>query len=354
MERVLVPPSASGKRVGEPYIVESFGGENIYLTGSPASARYVVTGKESENKFTILTSGGAHFPSPVPFHYHKYTHHDFLCVKGQIKVWLNDRCKILNPGDYASVAPGAIHGYQFLGDHTELFGIITPAGFEGMFRSFGQDYTGPMWPDVDIQKASEKLKSGVKSASTEFDVIPVKGHSLAEPEPWGNDESNILPGSQQPYFLQNGTGPSAVLGGTVIRPYVTGAESGNAFSLGTIEGSDYYETQVLSGGIQFPAVDHCLYVSDGFLEIKANGSDIFRIGAAEVAWLPAGTEFDIRVASKYVKFFVYSQPGGLVDLFYEAGKDKPHVGKRCMLPRAPTPFDRKGLLEFQTHFNFAL
>ncbi|KAF5005091.1 hypothetical protein FDECE_8411 [Fusarium decemcellulare] len=363
MERVLVPPSISGKQSlsGQPYIVDSFGGENVYIFGSPSSVRHLVTGRETGNKFTIVTSGGTPFPSPVPSHYHKYTHHDFLCVKGQLKVWLNDRCKILNPGDYASVAPtrahdsqGTIHGYQFLGDHTEIFGIITPAGFEGMFRLLGQVYDGPMWPDDNIEKPGERLKSGAGAAATEFDVIPVPGHALAEPEPWSNEDGNALPGLQQPYFLRNGGGPSAVLGGTVIRRYVTAAESGNAFSLGTIEGSDSYETQVLSGGIQFPVIDHCIYVSDGFLEIKVGGSNPCRIGPTEVAWLPAGTRFDIRVASKYVKLFIYSQPGGLVDLLHEAGKDNPHIGLSCMLPRSPAPFERKKLLNLQGQFRFTI
>lgn len=219
-------------------------------------------------------------------------------IKSQLKVRLNDQCKILNPGDYASLAPasqnsrafvhhtdhfkGAIHAYQFIGDHTEIFGIITPAGFEHMFRGLGESYAGPMWPDADLERVAEKLNTGVANVMTEFDVIPMSNHKLVEPQPWSGSE-NQLPGSQKPYFLRNRTGPSAVLGGTVVRPYVTGAESGNRYSLATLEGSNQFETQVLSGGIRFPGVDHCFYVSDGYLEVTINDTDSSRIGPDEVA-----------------------------------------------------------------------
>ncbi|SCO91767.1 uncharacterized protein FRV6_15895 [Fusarium oxysporum] len=250
MERIVLPPSVAGKSstAKDPCIFESFAGDKVYVSGTPS--------------FTILTSGGQAFPSPVPTHYYKHTHHDFLCIKGQLKVWLNDQCKILNPGDYASVAP--------------------------------------------------------------------------------------------PYFLRNHTGPSAVLGGTAVCPYVTGAESGNRYSLATLEGSNQFETQVLSGGIRFPDVDHCFFVSDGYLEATINDTDSSRIGPGEVAWLPAGTHFDIKPVSSYSKVFMYSQPGGLGDLVYAAGKDKPHTGLNCMIPDSPSPFDREKLSQYKSEFKFDL
>ena len=101
MERLLLPPGNSEK----PYILEAFGGENIYVPTSAGTTRHLVTAKESKNAFLICGGGGVYTAYPVPFHYHSKTRHDFLCLKGQMKVWLNDQCRILNAGDYASVAP---------------------------------------------------------------------------------------------------------------------------------------------------------------------------------------------------------------------------------------------------------
>ncbi|ENH64855.1 Quercetin 2,3-dioxygenase [Fusarium oxysporum f. sp. cubense race 1] len=247
-------------------------------------------------KFTILTSGGQAFPSPVPTHYHKHTHHDFLCLKGQLKVWLNDQCKILNPGDYASVAPGAIRACQFIGDHTEIFGIITPAGFEHMFRGLGESYTGPMWPDADLERVAEKLNTGVANVMTEFDVIPcldLKSHTSCATE-----QDQVLFSAERSFVHMS---PEPNL-----------------------------ET------------------------VTINDTDSSRIGPGEVAWLPAGTHFDIKPVSSYFKVFMYSQPGGLGDLVYAAGKDKPHTGLNCMVPDSPSPFDREKLSQYKSEFKFDL
>ncbi|SCV52293.1 uncharacterized protein FFB14_12520 [Fusarium fujikuroi] len=88
---------------------------------------------------------------------------------------------------------------------TEVFTIITPAGFEHMFRALGEPYTGLIWSDADLERVTEKLNSGVANAMTEFDVIPMQSTS------------------------------SAVLGGTVVRPYVAEAKSGDIYSLTTLE-----------------------------------------------------------------------------------------------------------------------
>jgi hypothetical protein len=37
--------------------------------------------------------------------FHARTHDTFLCVRGTMKVWENDECRILGPGDFASVPP---------------------------------------------------------------------------------------------------------------------------------------------------------------------------------------------------------------------------------------------------------
>ncbi|KAG9501761.1 hypothetical protein J7337_007452 [Fusarium musae] len=296
----------------KPYIFETFSGGKVYVSGTPSVARFLLTGKETDGKFSILTSGGQVFPAPVPTHCHKHVHHDFLSIRGQSKVWLNDQCRVLSPENFASLAPNAVHAYQFIGDHTEIFSIISPAGFEHVFRGLGEPYTGPMWPDVDLERATEKLNSGVANVMTEFDVIPVPDHNLVRPQHWGGSECQ-LSGSHKPYFLRNCTGASTVLDGTVDRPYVTGAKSGNTYSLATLEGSSHFETQVLSGGIQFPYVDDCFFVFDGYFEVTVSDTDSSRIGPDEVAWLPAETHFDIKPASSYFKVFIYSQPGGLAD-----------------------------------------
>jgi hypothetical protein len=63
-----------------------------------------------------------------------------------------------------------------------------------MFRGLGEPYTGPMWPDADLERAIEKLNSGVANAMTEYNIIPVPNHKLVEPQLWGSSD-NQLPGN---------------------------------------------------------------------------------------------------------------------------------------------------------------
>lgn len=42
---------------------------------------------------------------PIIFHYHDEAHDIFLCTRGQMNVWADDRARTLNPGDMASVPP---------------------------------------------------------------------------------------------------------------------------------------------------------------------------------------------------------------------------------------------------------
>lgn len=51
---------------------------------------------------------------------------------------------------------------------------------------------------------------------------------------------------------------------------------------------------------------------------------------------------------------MYSQPGGLGDLVYAAGKDKPHTELNCMIPDSPSLFDREKLSQYKSKFKFDL
>jgi glyoxylate utilization-related uncharacterized protein len=91
-------------RVGEPYIISTQDGEIIYIPLSKSATRLLVTGKESDDAFAIVSSGGSQ-SDPIGFHYHKEAHDVFLCLQGNVNVWANDECRTLSAGDFASVPP---------------------------------------------------------------------------------------------------------------------------------------------------------------------------------------------------------------------------------------------------------
>ena len=100
LQRTDLPPGGPGK----PYVISSQDGEIIYIPLSKSATRLLVTGKESENAFAVVASGGSH-SDPIGFHYHRETHDVFLCLQGSINVWADDKCRTMTSGDFASVPP---------------------------------------------------------------------------------------------------------------------------------------------------------------------------------------------------------------------------------------------------------
>ena len=95
-----LPPYIPGK----PYVISTQDGEVIYIPLSKSATRLLVTGKETEDAFAIVGSGGS-ASDPIGFHYHREAHDVFLCLQGSINVWAGEKCRTMEAGDFASVPP---------------------------------------------------------------------------------------------------------------------------------------------------------------------------------------------------------------------------------------------------------
>ena len=94
------PPS----KPHETYTIPAYSGEVYTIPTSNSVMRLLVTGKETDGAFAVVTTGGTS-AAPIGFHYHREAHDVFLCLKGEINVWAGDRCRTLAGGDFASVPP---------------------------------------------------------------------------------------------------------------------------------------------------------------------------------------------------------------------------------------------------------
>lgn len=100
LQSLDIPPGHPGAA----YVLPALCGEIIYIPCSKSATRLLVTGKETDNAFAVVGTGGAQSP-PIGFHYHRQAHDVFLCLKGQVSVWANDKARTLSAGDFASVPP---------------------------------------------------------------------------------------------------------------------------------------------------------------------------------------------------------------------------------------------------------
>ncbi|KEF58625.1 uncharacterized protein A1O9_06551 [Exophiala aquamarina CBS 119918] len=324
---------------GRPYILESLCGEIIYIPLSKSATRLLVTGKESDNAFAIVGTGGAQ-GDPIGFHYHREAHDVFLCLKGSVNVWAGDQCRTLGPGDLASVPPGTIHQYQILGDYTEFVGLVVPGGWEEFFRFIGEPYSGPLFPLADERNIFEVLIPKLKAAADKFDMIPVRDHPAVQPQPWQDGHDNKLPGALEPYFLRAGTGLRYLVGGVVVSPLVGAAESAGRFSIACIEGSSWHKDPVLSETFQFSSVHHAIQVADGHLELTI-GDQQANLSAGETAYIPKTTSFSLRIVSRYIKFYTFVSGNGLIELLCQLGQ--PY--DQTIPPETPVSWGKKRVKE---------
>ena len=312
-----LPPYAPGK----PYVISSQDGEIIYIPLSKSATRLLITGKETEDAFAIVGSGGSQ-GDPIGFHYHREAHDVFLCLQGAINIWAGDQCRTMGPGDFASAPPGTIHQYQILGDHSEMIGLIIPGGWEEFFRFIGEPYSGPMWPMQDDRNFFEVLLPKLKQAAEKFDMVPCPQQKSFDPQPW-LESDNKLPGTLAPYFLKRGSGPAYVLGGLVCRPLITTAESNGKFAIGLVEGSCQHQGSDIftnsRGLLNFSAVHHAFYVVDGKVRIVADGGPTI-LCAGELAYLPKGTDISFQIMSRFARMYVFCNGGGLVETLQKLGE----------------------------------
>lgn len=315
IKRLELPPGDSGIT----YVTPFLSGEIIFIPCSNSATRLVVTGKETNNAFAIVGSGGT-AGNPIGFHFHKEAHDVFLCLKGYVNVWAGKKCRTMSSGDFASVPPGIIHQYQIIGDYTEFVGLIVPGGWEEFFRFIGEPYSGPLFPLSDDRNVFEVLIPKLKAAAEKFDMIPQPHHPHFDPQPWESDD-NSLPDGLEPYFLKNGSGPKFLVGGTLCRPLVTSTQSAGRFSIASIEGSSYHEVSLLGKGrtISFEDVHHCFQISDGSMYFEVDGVGA-HLATGETLFIPSGSKFGFSYAGRFAKAYVFSNGGGLVELMSKLGE----------------------------------
>lgn len=229
--------------------------------------------------------------------------------------------------------------------------MIVPGGWEEFFRFIGDPYAGPLFPLSDDRNVFEVLIPKLKAAAEQFDMVPCPRHTQFDPQPWQQDE-NQLPGACEPYFLRNDCGPKYVLGGTVVRPLATTAESGDKFSIASIEGSSYHSDEFVfanSLSIAFSKAHHCFQVSDGSVEFTVSGS-ITLLSPGETIYIPSGTGFRFDFTSKFAKTYVFSNGAGISELFCKLGQDY----APGLIPEEVAPWNAKNLHDLQQDYGYKL
>ncbi|KAH8646049.1 RmlC-like cupin domain-containing protein [Tricladium varicosporioides] len=306
-------------KTDQAYVLPCYSGELWTIPTSNSTMRLLVTGKETDNAFAVVGTGGT-FDKPIGFHYHKEAHDVFLCIQGKINVWANDKARSLGPGDFASVPPGTIHQYQIDSQHTEFIGLIIPGGWEEFFRFIGEPYSGPLFPTNDRRNPFEVLIPKLMAATEKFDMIPCRDKQQFDPQPWDGSE-NVLPGKCENggYFLKENSGEKFVVGGTVVRPLARREETNGRFSIYTLEGSSLHAGKGLGKTLEFKDTHHAFFVVEGQLKLSIDGQEV-KTTVGETTFVPAGTKWSFGVESSYARAYVFANGGGVGEILTKVGE----------------------------------
>ncbi|GAB7350202.1 hypothetical protein MBLNU459_g0862t1 [Dothideomycetes sp. NU459] len=303
-------------RPDESYIIPFMGGELWTIPASNSVLRLVVTEKESNGDFAVITTGGIG-DKPIGFHYHKEAHDVFLCQKGSINVWADDEARTLLPGDFASVPPGTVHQYQILGDHTEFVGLIIPGGWEEFFRFIGEPYSGSLFPTKDHRNPMEVLIPKLVQAAEKFDMIPKRDHKGGNPVLCSETDSQ-LPDSRKAFFLKADKGPRWAAGGLLVKPLARPTQTDGKFAIARIEGTNQVDSSALPE-LTFASSHHAFVIDQGSFSFKINGEQS-TAATGETVFVPAGVSFSIAATSRHAAAFVFTNSGGIVEVLIGAGK----------------------------------
>jgi len=301
------------------YHLPPYSGEIWTIPCSNSTLRMLVTGAETNNAFAVLGSAGT-FDRPIGFHYHKEAHDIFLCLKGKLNVWANDKARSLGPGDFASVPPGTIHQYQIDSAHVEFLGLIIPGGWEEFFRFIGEPWSGPLFPTHDDRNPFTTLVPKLMAATEKFDMIPVREKESFDPQPW-DDSDKSLPGKCKNggYFLKAGEGEKFIVGGMVVRPLATTKESDGKFSIFEIESSSHHTKTVPGKEFAFKDAHHAFQSVEGHMSLVIEGEKT-RVAAGETVFVPAGMKFKIEAESFYSRGYLFANGGGLGEVLMRLGE----------------------------------
>lgn len=198
---------------------------------------------------------------------------------------------------------------------------------------------------VDNRNPFEVLIPKLKAATEKFDMIPQPKHPSCEPQPWNGTE-NSLPGKLAPYYLKANQGPQYLVDGVVVRPMVTTKESANKFAIGSIDGSSWHTNSILGTSVSFANVHHALQIADGQIELTIDGNKTV-LATGETVYIPRGSSFSIRIASRFARAYVFANGGGLIELLSTLGQAYEH----SILPEKEQTTASEKLVEAAARFD---
>ena len=117
--------------------------------------RFMINGADTDGRFALVQHSFAPRALAAPMHRHRDEDEFTYVLSGRIGAVLEGREVVAEPGDLLFKPRGQWHTFWNAGDEPAVcLELITPAGLEDLFRSFGH-LTEPPTPEVLAGLAAE-------------------------------------------------------------------------------------------------------------------------------------------------------------------------------------------------------
>ncbi|WP_347304635.1 quercetin 2,3-dioxygenase family protein (plasmid) [Croceibacterium sp. TMG7-5b_MA50] len=295
----------------EPYVVRHGRGLRHLVAGEIVTT--LAGGAQTAGAFGVLVADTQQARGPIPMHYHEREYDTWLCTRGQLRVWAEDQCRTLRPGDFAYAAPFARHSYQGVSPRMGFFGVVAPGGWEQFMADAGE-----VWGMTGLPPADRPFDfSRMGPAMAKHDVHRVPDAAYAEPTAMGADDHD-LPADGRSYYLEAGHGPRATLLGHLATTLITRAQTGGTTDMLTIEAGRDAAMPLL----RHRATATFLYVLAGEIALTLDGQD-YRLTGGDGANIPAGTAYATCVTSGNARWVMASGNGDGGAMWHAAGTPCP-------------------------------
>jgi quercetin 2,3-dioxygenase len=310
MSTYIAEPTPVTTLPGEPvpYVIEAGSGRAHVLLGEVGRA--LVGAEESGGAMSVMALDGPRAPRPIPLHYHDHEYDLFYCLRGAIQVWADEESRVLYPGDFGYVPPGAVHAYQLRGHYSTFVGPVVPGGWDRFF-----DMTGEPFESAAFPRGPAGPPPFEKFARAEVEFKMKYRPDLPYAEARVDAADDTLPGGQAPYFLRSGEGARHELAGLLQTLLVGSEQSRGALTMTTVE---------MPKGPGLPLHAHertyeSLMVLEGRLRLTLDGAEHV-LTRGDTASVPAGVEHAYSGDGHYTKVLTMSAPGGLERLIPAVGQ----------------------------------
>lgn len=97
---------------------------------------FLATGRDTGNSYALLHCFFRKGFTPPP-HFHQFEDESFYMLEGAIDFQAGEKKFRAGPGELAVLPKGIPHHFELVTDTAKALLLITPAGFETLFKEFG-------------------------------------------------------------------------------------------------------------------------------------------------------------------------------------------------------------------------